>query len=189
MADIVLDIETLGVRPDTVVLTIGAVRFNTQGGGVDVSNGLHIKLDVDEQTAMGRHISEDTLSWWATQPPEVREDALSEEGRLPVVTALQELNRFLVGSNDIWAQGPVFDITILENLYRQMGIPAPWHFWNIRDSRTLFGVHGDPRDKNRKGAHNALMDCYYQAKAIQEVFKRADIKPLKYYSSNYKTCK
>jgi hypothetical protein len=77
----------------------------------------------------------------------------------------------------------VFSIIILENLYRQMGRPTPWQFWQIRDSRTLFGVHGDPREKGRTGAHNALIDCYYQAQAVQQIYKEVGVKKRTYESS------
>ena len=51
-------------------------------------------------------------------------------------------------------------------------MPTPWNFWQIRDSRTLFGVHGDPRQKGKAGLHNALEDAISQAEAVQTVFKR-----------------
>jgi hypothetical protein len=41
----------------------------------------------------------------------------------------------------------------------------------------LFGVFGDPRDKNRKNAHNALMDCVYQAMGVQEIYAQQGVKP------------
>jgi hypothetical protein len=87
----------------------------------------------------------------------------------------RQLNRFLVGVKNIWAQGPVFDIAILENIYRQYGWPTPWQFWQIRDSRTLFGVHGDPRIKGRVGHHNALADCIYQAQGVQQIYNKLSI--------------
>ena len=58
-----------------------------------------------------------------------------------------------------------------------MGWPTPWQFWQIRDSRTLFGVHGDPREKNKVGLHNALEDCVSQAVAVQKIFRDQNIKP------------
>ena len=85
---------------------------------------------------------------------------------------LQELNRFLVGANNIWAQGTVFDIGILEHLYRQYDMVPNWQYWQITDSRTLFKIHGDPREKNKEGLHNALEDCVSQAEAVQEVYKQ-----------------
>ena len=184
--DIVLDIETLSTRPDAVILTIGAVKFSPYGDDIDESNGFYTRMDVNQQIAMGRHVSEDTLQWWGKQAAEVREEALCETGRESVEDSLAGLNRFLVGSQNIWVQGPVFDIATLENLYRQILSPPPWHFWNIRDSRTLFGIHGDPRDKNHQHAHNAMVDCIIQGKAIQRVYRDNNIVPFKYNSSNLK---
>ena len=66
--------------------------------------------------------------------------------------------------------------SILESLYRQSGRPVPWNFWQIRDSRTLFSLKGDPRSEMRLDAHNALADCYFQAIAVQKVFKKLGIR-------------
>lgn len=171
-----LDIETLSTRPESVMLTLGAVKFDPWSSDVDTDGGLYIRCNVDEQIAMGRHIQDETLEWWGKQAEDVREEALGDHDRTGIDDTLAQLNRFLVGSNNIWCQGPAFDIVILENIYRQMEKPTPWQFWQIRDSRTLFGVHGDPRDKGAKGAHNALIDCFYQAQAVQQVYKEQGVK-------------
>jgi hypothetical protein len=174
--DIMLDIETLSTRPESVVLTLGAVKFDPWADEVDTESGLYLRIDVDEQLALDRHVQQETVDWWGTQPEDVREEALGEQERTGLNDSIDQLNRFLVGSNSIWCQGPAFDIVILENLYRQLGRPTPWQFWQIRDSRTLFGVHGDPREKGRTGAHNALIDCYYQARAVQHIYKTVGVK-------------
>lgn len=174
--DVMLDIETLSTRPWSVILTLGAVKFDPWADEVDQTKGLYVRPDVNEQLAMDRHVQEETVAWWGTQTEEVREEALGEEGRTSVNEMLDQLNRFLVGANNIWCQGPAFDIVILEDLYRQVNRPTPWQFWQIRDSRTLFSVHGDPREKNRHGAHNALIDCYYQARAVQHIYKTVGVK-------------
>ena len=173
--DIMLDLETLGTRPECVILTLGAVKFNPYTLD-DPGPGLYLRPDVDQQIAAGREVQEDTLQWWMNQAEDVREEALGEEGRVSIEDMHRQLNKFLVGVNNIWAQGPVFDIAILENLYRQYGWPTPWQFWQIRDSRTLFGVHGDPRIKGKMGLHNALEDCVSQATAVQQVYKKLGIK-------------
>jgi exodeoxyribonuclease VIII len=166
-----LDLETLGTRPECVILTLGAVKFNPYTLQ-DPGPGLYVRPDVDEQIARGREVQEDTLKWWMDQAEDVREEALGEDGRIPVEEMYRQLNRFLVGVECIWAQGPVFDIAILENLYRQYSWPTAWQFWQIRDSRTLFGVHGDPRVKGKVGLHNALEDCVSQATAVQQIYKK-----------------
>lgn len=166
-----LDLESLGTRPDCVILTLGAVKFNPYTME-EPGPGLYFRIDVDEQTALGRNVQDDTLNWWMQQAEDVREEALGMDNRVSLETMYKDLNRFLVGAGNIWAQGPVFDIAILENLYRQKGWPTPWQFWQIRDSRTLFGVHGDPREKGKVGLHNALEDCVSQARGVQQVFNK-----------------
>jgi hypothetical protein len=175
--DVMLDLETLSTRPEAVILTIGAVKFDPYSNHIDIENGLYHRIDVDEQTALNRHVQEETLNWWGKQDPEVMEEAMGEHNRVGLDDFCADLNRFLVGVENIWCQGPCFDIVILENLYRQLVKPTPWQFWQIRDSRTLFGTHGDPRDKNRKAAHNALMDCVYQAEGVQKIY--SDLKLVK----------
>jgi hypothetical protein len=168
---IMLDLETLSTTPNAVILTIGAVKFNPYKVN-DITDGLYLRINVDEQTTLERDVSESTLTWWANQAEDVRTEALSDENRVSLDEFYKQLNKFVVGAKDIWCQGPVFDIVILENLYKQKGWPVPWQFWQIRDSRTLFGVHGDPREKNKAGLHNALEDCVSQAQAVQEIYHR-----------------
>lgn len=172
-----LDLETLSTRPNAVILSLGAVKFDPYSTRIDVDEGINVRIDVDEQTELGRHVQQETIDWWATQPKEVQEEAFGESQRISLAELIKRLNKFLVGADNIWCQGPVFDIAILEDLYRQLGIPTPWQFWQIRDSRTLFGVHGDPRDRNREGAHNALVDCCYQAIGVQEIYQQQGVKP------------
>jgi hypothetical protein len=176
MTAIMLDIETLGTRPECVILTIGAVKFNPYSLA-EPGPGLYYRIDVDEQIARGREAQADTIAWWANQAADVREEALGESDRVSVDDMIRGLNKFLVGADTIWAQGPAFDIVILENLYRQWGWPQPWHHWQIRDSRTLFGVHGDPREKNKAGLHNALEDCVSQAQGVQKIYQELGLKP------------
>jgi hypothetical protein len=87
-----------------------------------------------------------------------------------------QLNRYIVGADRIWAQGPLFDIMILENFYKMLGKPAPWQYWQIRDSRTIFDLGDDSAKTNNAGAHNALADSFCQAKAVQNIFKALGVK-------------
>ena len=169
-----LDLESLGTRPDCAILTLGAIKFNPYVLD-SFGDSLYLRIDVDEQLALGREVQEDTLTWWSNQAEDVREEALGEGNRVSLTEMYRQLNRFCVGATNIWCQGPAFDIVILENIYRQQGWPTPWQFWQIRDSRTLFGVHGDPREKNKAGLHNALEDCVSQAQGVQQIFHRNNI--------------
>jgi 3' exoribonuclease, RNase T-like len=166
-----IDLETLATSPNSVILTFGAIKFDPFDDSKDLTDGLYLRVDVDEQIALGRHVDAGTVEWWGTQSEEIREEALGEHDRVDLETFTHQLNRFLVGTDRIWAQGPVFDIVIIENLYRQMGKPCPWLYYNIRDSRTLLKALGDSR---RGGSllHNALADAVSQAQAVQDAVRR-----------------
>lgn len=173
--DVMIDLETLSVVPESVLLTMAAVKFNPYNS-VGVVDHLYHKLNVDEQIANGRHVDEGTLAWWAKQPPAVYNDAMSEHDRIGVKNSLELLTKFLVGVDNIWCQGPVFDIVILENLYREYDMHFPWAYWQIRDSRTIFKfINYDPRAEIRKtdtkAHHNALDDAITQACAVQRCYK------------------
>ena len=47
----------------------------------------------------------------------------------------------------------------------------PWNYWQIRDSRTLFSMMDRSRKEIQEELHNALADCYYQAKCVQKSYK------------------
>jgi hypothetical protein len=171
MQDIMLDLETLATSPDSVILTFGAVKFDPFNPEQDFDTGLYYRIDVDEQIALGRQVDQGTVDWWGSQNEEVREEALGEHDRISLEQFTLSLNKFVVGVNRIWAQGPVFDIVILENLYRQLGKPTPWPYYLIRDSRTLLKALGDTRSPGTM-LHNALADCVSQAQAIQHVVSK-----------------
>ena len=169
--DIMLDIETLATSPDAVVLTFGAIKFDPFNPSIQMSDGIYFRINVDEQIDLGRRVDEGTVAWWGTQSAEVREEALGETDRVSLEDFTKALNKFGVGATRIWAQGPVFDIVILENLYRQIGKPAPWQYYSIRDSRTLLKALGDDR-KGGALLHNALADAVSQAEAVQSAVNR-----------------
>lgn len=175
MADaVMLDIETIDTGTRSVILTVGAVKFNPYAS-TDPHSPFYEHIDVDEQFAMDRTYSEDTIAWWAKQPDNIREEAFGEHSRLGVQEFLAKLNKYMVGVGDIWCQGPVFDIPIIESLYADAKKPVPWHYWQIRDSRTLFSVIGDPREKSKDDLHNALADAYNQAIGVQLIYKKLGV--------------
>lgn len=171
-----IDLETLDTKPGATILSLGAVKFNPLSDDEPHSE-LYIKIDLDEQDGLGRSVSDDTLAWWAKQDASIMEEALDPEGRMSVEDTLKQLSKWAVGLDIIWGQGYGFDMTILEDLYRSVGVPIPWNFWQIRDSRTLLAcLDRDPRKDMQTDLHNALADSYYQAKAIQIAYNKIGCK-------------
>jgi len=169
-----IDCETLGTSPDAVMLTLGAVKFNPYDLQ-DPHTPLYFRIDVDEQTALGRTIDNSTLEWWGKQDPAIFEEAMSDEDRIPLESMIAQINKYVVGVDKIWAQGILFDIGMLENLYRQLKHPCPWNFWQIRDSRTIMDLGDDSAKTGNKSAHNALADAFAQAVAVQNIYKQLGV--------------
>ncbi len=177
--DCMLDIETLSTDRSAVILTFGAVKFDPYTT-TEPTQGLYYRLDADEQIASGRHVDDDTLAWWTKQSADIQDEAFSEFDRTSVAVFQADLNRYLVGVQNIWAQGPLFDLILLEDLYKQNKIPVPWWYHQISDSRTLFKLGGDPREKNKDDLHNALADAYNQAIGVQQFVKKYGITKSEY---------
>ena len=170
-----IDLETLSTNPNATILTVGGVKFDPFNFA-EPSQGMYFRVDVDSQTAKGRDVMQDTLDWWATQPEEIRNEALGDQDRIGLDEMIKTINKWSVGVQVFWCQGPLLDYAILQDFYKQLGHPVPWAYWQIRDSRTLFSlVPRDPNEK-REALHNALADCYFQAKKVQKVFSQLGIK-------------
>jgi hypothetical protein len=171
-----IDLETLDVNPTATVLTLGAVKFDPFSD-TEPHSELYLKISIDDQDRLGRTVSDSTIEWWSRQDPAVMEEAFDQSNAVSVEEALRQLNKWVVGVDEIWAQGYGFDITMLENMYRSVGKPIPWQFWQISDARTITKrMPKDPRKELQTDLHNALADAYFQAKSVQIMFKHFNFK-------------
>lgn len=173
MTDIMIDIEGLGTGPDATILTIAAQEFDPlvrDSFGV----GLYVRVDLESQ--QDRQIEQGTLEWWATQPAVVRDDTFSEQDREPLRDALAKLHRMIWHARRVWAQGPTYDMTILEHAYKSLGMPLPWKYYSVRDSRTLFGLV--PSLEKYPASHHALEDCRRQVRLLWDSLEYLKIKSL-----------
>ena len=169
-----VDLETMAVSPNAVVLTLGTVHFNPYGDGY--SDKLYMRISIDDQDTLNREVDPNTLDWWAKQDAKIMEEAFSPDDRVPLAEAIDRFHKFAWGCDAFWSHGSVFDIVILENIYRQLGKPVPWQFWQIRDTRTLFDLGWDP-DMPKGGLHDALQDAIRQAAGVQNIYSKLKIKP------------
>tara|TARA_B100001175_G_scaffold242123_1_gene208490 strand:- start:13 stop:555 length:543 start_codon:yes stop_codon:yes gene_type:complete len=180
MIHAMIDLETLSTRPNATILTIGGVKFDPYSYA-EPTQGMYYRIDVDSQTEMGRDVMEETVEWWGKQADDVREEALGDHDRIDLKYFIKQLNKWSVGVDVFWCQGPLFDYAILQNFYAQMNVPVPWNYWQIRDSRTLGSLVPRDNSEKRTGLHNALEDCYFQARTVQKIFHQLEIKdPSKY---------
>jgi exodeoxyribonuclease VIII len=171
--DLMIDLEGLATGPDTTILTIAAQAFDPFGDGW-YEQQYYARVDLDSQS--NRRIEQGTLEWWATQPAAARDEAFAEDNRVPLDQALDELGRLIWHSKRIWAQGPTYDMTILEHAYKSYNKPIPWKYFAVRDSRTVFSLW--PGLEKPPTSHHALEDCRRQIVLLQDTFKYFNIKEI-----------
>jgi hypothetical protein len=104
------------------------------------------------------------------------EEAFGPENRVPLREAMDQFHKFAWGCDAFWAHGSLFDIAILEDLYRQIEKPVPWQYWQIRDTRTIFDLGWDP-DMPQASKHDALQDAIRQAAGVQNIYSKLKIRP------------
>ena len=169
-----IDLETLAVTPRATVLTLGAVHFNPYGNGY--GDKLYMRINIDEQDALGREVDPATVGWWSKQDPAIMEEAFNPDERVPLAEAVDRFHRFAWGCDAFWSHGATFDLVIIEDIYRQLGKPLLWDFWKLRDTRTLFDLGLDP-DMPKAEKHNALQDAIRQSVGVQNIYAKLKIKP------------
>jgi len=171
--DLMIDLEGLGTGPDTTILTIAAQAFDPFGHGY-YNQQYYARITLESQE--NRSIQQGTIDWWAAQPAAARDEAFNETGRIPLDQALAELGKLIWKSKRIWAQGPTYDMNILEHAYKSYDKPIPWQFYAVRDSRTVFGLW--PNLPKPPTSHHALEDCCRQICLLQETLKYLKVNEL-----------
>lgn len=170
-----IDIETLGTKPDAAVVQLGIVAFDPVSGRIEVP--MSVNIDVHPKSTM----DQSTIFWWMGQSEEARE-AVFTGSRASPEEGLKSLNEYIVKFSDeivghkVWSKPSTFDLVILESLYRSCNMTAPWAHWDTRCLRTLIDVAKLPR--NEEGvpevAHDAGYDAEAQAKTAIKCFKKLD---------------
>ena len=172
MTDIMIDIETLDTQDSSAILNIAAIKFDPFDDYSDkkIQEGQNIDFLISIEPQLDRTINDDTIQWWGNQPVEIQEIVFREENRIDLHSALVELTKFCwQRAKRIWAQGPQFDINILNHAYKSLSITPPWEYHSIRDSRTLLDL-ADPMI-SYEANHVALSDCWGQILKVQSVLR------------------
>ena len=163
------DNETLGTRATSVILSIGAVKFDLDSDEID-NDGFYASLSIDDQLAHGRTIDEATLVWWmaqdkAAQRVFVEPKQTLESALVSFIDWLGHNKRFM------WSNGADFDLPMLTHAFASYGLVTPWEFWNSRCVRTYRGLPGAKNVPKVESlvAHNALHDAVAQARHMQAI--------------------
>jgi len=167
---IVVDLETLGTKPNSGILAIGATTL-------DYKYTFYRTIKKSSLDFYHFGWSADTMKWWHDQPAHVREEAFN--GTTPIRQALREFQDWLYTvckdkAPLIIGNGAAFDNVILKHAYDKVDLTVPWSYKNDFCYRTLRKVLGD-RIKEPEfvgDKHNALSDAIHEAKILNLMLEK-----------------
>ena len=186
MKDLMIDFETLGLKENAVLLSIGACAFDPATGEI----GETFYCAIDPRTQHGREIDAGTALWWMGQDEAARRkitdavknadllpsleldtpeyDEAFNNAALPINHVAMAFSAYVEQFGDnvrCWSNGAV-DHAWLNSMMTYSGFTNPIKFWNQRDYRTIKGMYPDTKAEDFGQAHNALDDAIKQTKHL-----------------------
>ncbi len=171
MKQVMVDIETFDTSSNAVVLSAAAVEFSLGPATYQRKNCCVWYPSLREQFALGRTVSAGTQEWWLREElATARADWAFLDGvkcEESIQSFYESLAQVVEGADEVWADGVVFDIGILESLFSQIDKRPPWKNYNvIRDLRTVKKVMPVKRfidfPPPAGNPHDPLYDCEHQ---------------------------
>ena len=180
--DIMVDIETLGKSPGSVILSIGAVAFDIGTG--EINDKFYGVIDLESSLHNGLKVDASTILWWMSDDQqEARNEILKaheDHGATDICEILIKFSDFIEKNREddknmrVWANPPSFDMMILDTAFDVLYMDIPWKYHEMMDFRTIKNIYeGDrPEFKISGIKHNALYDATLQAKICSYVWNR-----------------
>jgi len=176
--DVMLDLETMGKKSNSALVSIGAVEFNLITG--ETGREFYKVIDLQSCLDVGLKVEASTIYFWLQQSQAAR-DAICKDKKLPITTVLHMFGAWMqdcVAEVGIWGNGARFDIGLLEDAYSACKLENPWYFRSEKDVRTL--VSFAPQVKANlpfEGIeHNPIDDCKHQIKYCNAIWKKLNTK-------------
>jgi len=161
MANICIDLETLGTKSGAVITQIGLVAFTRDR----ITDEAQIYVDAEDCQRHGLTIDASSVLWWLKQSDAARKHfELKAQRLIPALTdTILFFNKNLDKDSKVWGNGSDFDNAILQAAFEKVGTEVPWKFWQNACYRTVKSlVKSIPAD-NYGTAHVAVDDAKKQA--------------------------
>lgn len=172
---LMIDLETMGNKPDSAIVAIAAVPFDMVSGVTDDALFYEV-IDLRSSEKYGGSINADTVLWWLGQSENARDEITNSKKLIDLPVALSQLYSFVSEFCEervrVWGNGNNFDNVILRTAYENCAITPFWKHWNDRDVRTIveLGRNAGIDPKNDfpfvGEAHNALDDALHQVNYV-----------------------
>jgi hypothetical protein len=170
MKDLMIDIECLGKKYNSVITQVGLVYFDRYTG--QLGKELSVNINIQDCLNNGLIIDGDTLKFWFEQT-KLRSPSWLDNCLL-LTKALQLIRDFYIKDTLVWAHA-TFDFPILGAAYNSINQRLPFPYRKLRDIRTLTDLSGIIYKKQEgidPKIHDGLDDCKYQVKYCVECFNK-----------------
>ena len=175
---VMLDIETLGVGPDALICSIGAVKFDPNylrhshtDGAPAILDKFHVGVDFVSAQQAGGTLSASTVGWWLQPERDHARQLLLALDRVDIGSALEGFALwFGEESLPVWGNGSDFDNVIVRRACERLMLETPWKYQHNRCYRTIAAL--DPvriQNAPKSAHHDALADAEWQALRLQEI--------------------
>ena len=173
MKNLMIDIETLGTRSTSVILSIGAIEFDH----TNLGRRFHRRINIDSCLNCGLTVDGSTIEWWMGQDEKAKR-IFDERGDDLRTVLLDFAQAFDWTDKLIWCNGMNFDLPIIENAFDKCNLKTPWPYYNGRDYRTVKGMFSKETVNRLRVepmvAHDALADATAQAMTLQALLAYRD---------------
>ncbi len=161
-----IDIETLGNKPGSIIFEVGAVSFDRN----QVLDTFHAFLPTAASSERGFTIDLVTLQWWAKQGKTL-EEILDQTKDAPTINdTMLKLASFITGHNHYWSKGN-FDYPLLARYFDSCNLQTPWKYGQVRELRTMLSEL-DMLPPKQEATHNALEDAMRQVELLVDMRRR-----------------
>lgn len=171
-----VDLETLGTNPKSVILSIGAVSFDPDDDREDFSNTFYVNVDPKSCQKFGLTVDVSTVMWWLKQSKEAQE-TLVRSTVVSLPTALRQFSTWYSEfGGHLYGNGAAFDNVILANAYDACDCGRPWSYYDDRCYRTIKAnwpkITADVFEGTK---HDAMSDAVHQAKHLYKIARQTGI--------------
>ena len=172
---VVIDLETMGTRPDAAIIQVGAVMFEARDRG-RILNGTGFNMHVLLQDGAGT-VDHSTVAWWLREASAKKMGKEMEERAEPLADVLEAFRAWpeaveldWLAIEGVWSNPSDFDLPIVKSAYNRFGADVPWDRRATRCARTLFHLAGGRPQIDMTGftVHDALDDAVMHAMEIQQ---------------------
>jgi hypothetical protein len=173
-----LDIETLGLKPGCVIMTIGCMLLKRDPIPDET---FYIRVSIESSEKHGLKVEPQTLEWWNSRSKEARDELFSKElERVDLPEALDHLTEWFKKHNVkyVWAKDPDFDCSLLKAAYEACGKKIPWEYYSTRSVRTILDIADrfmNYMPVSRTVAHHALEDCKTQTYQVLGIMEKLSV--------------